>query len=269
MRVPEGGGAPAQLTALDESRREVNHSTPTFLPDGRHFLYYRFAGAETDGFYLGSLDSKPNQQDARRLAVSDSTAVYANGYVVFTREGRLMAQPFDASKLVLDGEAVSVAEGLPGKGAPSFSVSTTGVLVYRAGPGGRRLTWFDRDGKPIGATGSPGAYNSVSLSPDGTRAAVDRAGENNTEIWLHEFERGTNVRFAAGPEQYAAPVWSRDGNWIVFSSLRNGGATLYRKPSNNASKEEPVAEVQRIQIPLRLVPRRALPAVFSLGKRSP
>ena len=41
LRVRETGGAAVPLTALDPSRKEEFHLLPTFLPDGRHFVYLR------------------------------------------------------------------------------------------------------------------------------------------------------------------------------------------------------------------------------------
>jgi Tol biopolymer transport system component len=40
FRVPASGGQPTEVTRLDEARGETAHSQPSFLPDGRHFLYY-------------------------------------------------------------------------------------------------------------------------------------------------------------------------------------------------------------------------------------
>ena len=155
-----------------------------------------------------------------------------------------MAQPFDAGKLTLRGEAVPIAEGLPPRqNSPPYSASLTGVLAYRTGAtiGNRKLAWFDRDGKPLGTAGDPGDYNSVSLSPDGTRVAASRGDGNNTDIWLHEFARGVSTRFTSDPAYDWLAVWSPNGDRIIFSSQRDGGVyNLYQKASNNASKEEPL-----------------------------
>ena len=41
LRVRESGGAVSPVTSLDASRKEEFHLLPTFLPDGRHFVYLR------------------------------------------------------------------------------------------------------------------------------------------------------------------------------------------------------------------------------------
>ena len=131
-RVSESGGAPTPVTTLDGSGSEIAHLWPQFLPDGKHFLYFSFGSAPGAGaIYAASLDSKE-----RKLILNNITdAVYASsGYLLFIRQGTLMAQPFDAARLELGGEAVPVAEGVQSvgiTGRAAFTVSDNGVLAYR------------------------------------------------------------------------------------------------------------------------------------------
>jgi len=81
----------------------------------------------------------------------------------------------------------------------------------------------------------------VSLSPDGTRAAVtgvDTQTGNNEDIWLHEFARGTTTRFTFDPARDSWAAWSPDGRRIAFSSEREGQLNLYQKDSTGAGKEQ-------------------------------
>jgi S1-C subfamily serine protease len=49
------------LTVLDESRQEVGHGGPRFLPDGRHFIYSRASRvAANTALYVGSIDASGN-----------------------------------------------------------------------------------------------------------------------------------------------------------------------------------------------------------------
>ena len=265
MRVSDAGGAASPLTTVDSSRQETSHSGPAFLPDGRHFVYHRNSTAENSGIYLGSLDAKPEQQSSKRLVTTTSNVAYAPspnpplgdaglGYLLFVREGSLMAQAFDARRLELAGEAVPIAENLADIGVPFFSVSTTGVLAYRTGAGSAypalQLTWFDRAGKILGTVGEPGQYNTLALSPDGARVAFSRndpqaagkggagTGGGNTDIWLYEFSRGASTRLTFDPGLDWFAVWSPDGSRIVFSSDRDGPNNLYQKASSGAGNEE-------------------------------
>jgi hypothetical protein len=119
-----------------------------------------------------------------------------------------MAQAFDTRRLELTGEPVPIAENVSDIGAPRFSVSTTGVLAYQTGGIGvslpaTRLTWFDRTGKTLGSVGETSLYNTVAVSPDGTRVAFSRvspqvvgaaSGLPNNDLWVHEFARNTSTK---------------------------------------------------------------------------
>ncbi|MFI5357690.1 Serine/threonine protein kinase [Candidatus Sulfopaludibacter sp. SbA6] len=244
IRVPAAGGEPSPLTTLDPSRQERDHIGPAFLPDGRHFLYLRRSDrGQNNGIYVGSLDAKPEQQDTRRLLAADLPAVYAaspgasTGHILFLRENTLMAQPFDAGKMALAGDAVPVGESVQGHGA--FAVSTTGTLIYRTGAAGanRWLTWFDRQGKTLGQLGDPADYGaSLALSPDGTRVASTRGPSATSDIWLVD-SRGVSSRFTFDPASDREPIWSPDGTRIIFASNRAGHYDLYQKPANLAGDD--------------------------------
>jgi Tol biopolymer transport system component/predicted Ser/Thr protein kinase len=270
MRVSAAGGAASPLTLLDLSRGEIFHTDPSFLPDGRHFVYQRYSSAEEkSGIYLGSLDAKPEQQGSKRLVATLSSVAYAPssdpalGYLLFVREGSLMAQAFDARRLELAGEAVPIAEDLPDFGRPQFSVSTTGVLAYRTGGETfptTQLTWFDRAGKSLGTVGEPGQYNTVALSLDGTHVAVSRTDpqavggggrgtRGNTDIWLHEFARDTSTRLTFDPGMDWMASWSPDGSRIVFASARDGSMNLYQKVSSGAGNEEALLKSNETKFP--------------------
>ena len=100
--------------------------------------------------HVGSLGSKPRL----KLLSSESGALYAPpGYLLFVREGALMAHAFDARARQLTGEPVAVAEGVgrTGGGAPTnyspFSASATGVLAFGSAPRvSNQLLWIDRGG---------------------------------------------------------------------------------------------------------------------------
>ena len=95
---------------------------------------------------------------------------------MLVRESTLMAQGFDPDTLQLKGDAFPVAEETvrnPTQGRAIFSVSETGVLVFRSGAiNSNQLIWFDRSGKQLSVLTPPGFYNAPSLSPDETKVAV-------------------------------------------------------------------------------------------------
>ena len=161
-----------------------------------------------------------------------------------------MAQAFDLGRLELSGEAVRIAEDLPG-GAPTFSASRTGILAYRtegfrgAVSETRQLTWFSRAGTVSGTAAQPGAYDTLALSPDGRRVAVGQIEHNISsatvpayDVWVYEFGR-TSTRVTSDSAVDWFPVWSPDATRIIFSSERGGAVfNLYEKAANAAGDEK-------------------------------
>jgi Tol biopolymer transport system component/predicted Ser/Thr protein kinase len=250
-RVAAAGGIAAPITLLDVSRKESQHRWPQFLPDGRHFIYFRnSATPEFRGMYVGSLDVKPEQQSLKPLLLTDRQAVYSVGVnggpgrLLFLRDSTLFAQPFDPGRLELTGEAVPVADQV-GSFVPAnaglFSVSETGVLAYRVGTGGAldQLTWFDAQGKSTGTLGEMGSYADPAISPDGARVAVTQydSGLGNSNIWVMDIARGTSTRLTFNQGSDDNPVWSPDGKTIAYRSNHGGHGDLYQKPADGSGQE--------------------------------
>ena len=133
-----------------------------------------------------------------------------------------MAQPFDARRLALAGNAVPVAERVGSfRDGGFFSASANDVLVYRTADTDSQLTWFDRQGTVSGRVSEPGGFRGVALSPDGARAVASRTNPQDTtkaDLWLFDLSRGSGAtRLTLGTGIAEFPVWSPDGKRIVFT----------------------------------------------------
>jgi Tol biopolymer transport system component len=236
-RVSENGGPPALVPGSGDLRDQPGQRFPQFLPDGRHFVYYT---AESRGVFLGQLDA-PGR---RRLLDADAAAVFAPpDQLLYVREARLFAQRFDPVRLEIIGEPVSVADQVTGdaRGMAAVAASAVGSIAYRTGTTilPRRLAWFDRSGKEIGAIGEPDTHYPMnpSLSPDGRRVALTRSFDGNTDVWLVELDRGVLSRFTFDPLPEIYPQWSPDGRRIVYGKPTKSGFVVFQKPVSKEGQE--------------------------------
>ena len=241
-RVPAAGGAATALTQVDLSKGEFVHTWPTFLPNGKDFLYFRSGPPDVEGMYAGSLDVDAGSQSRQRILATSEPAVFANGHLFFPRAGTLMAQPFDARRLELRDAPVPVAQdvGITWYFTGMFSVSDAGVFVYRtaSAPGTFQLTWTDRQGKTVGTVGPPGTDGRVVLSPDGQRAIAKDAPYNVPgDLWMLDLASGGRTRFTFSKNVYSAAVWSPDGARIAYSAGHLGD-TIYEKAASGLGDEQ-------------------------------
>jgi Tol biopolymer transport system component/predicted Ser/Thr protein kinase len=236
-KVSDAGGNPSQVTALDPSIGENLNGAPQFLPDGHHFLFLgRNPGDDKSAVYVASIDAS-GATNRTRLFAAASSPVYAEsargaGYLLFEREGALMAQPFDVEHARLTGDPFLVAPkvGLGGS-ALAASVSQTAVLVLSTAPTNvvtMQLAWFDRTGKAVGELGVPGIYLDFSLAPDGKHVMVARAmtGNRDLNLWLVDVATSGMTRFKFDAATNRSPVWSPDGSRLVYTRSQSD---LYEK----------------------------------------
>jgi Tol biopolymer transport system component len=251
VRVSARGGRPVAVTTLETSRHEISHNWPSFLPDGRHFLYLVWSTQpEYAGVYVAAVDGR----DRVRILSDISQAVYAQpGYVVFRRQQTVFAQPFDPRVRRLSGDPVPLASNIafnPRTSRGVFSVSDSGVLAYRSADGAL-LTWFDRTGVPQGTLGVAGADRDPAISPDGKTVAVARLdpATATSDVWLIDALGNGARRFTFDPRDDASPVWSPDGSRVSFASHRSGKSEIFVRPSNGAAPEELLVSVPTFATP--------------------
>ncbi len=255
MRVAASGGLPEPVTTLNTDAAETHHLYPSFLPDGRHFVFY-IAGKQR-GLYVGELGSSErtflfDPDPSLPTGAAATPGVYADsGHLLYVRDRVLMARAFDAGSRTVNGEPIKLADTVdynpPGQAA--FAIAS-GVLVYRP----RQhlalgsLMWLDRSGEGLSEiAASPAAFRQVSLSPDGRVAAVERRdAQGLSSVWTIDLDAGATVRV---PAEYwsGSPVWSRDGSTLAYSIAADSPPNIVVRENRGAGPERLLTKSPAIQ----------------------
>jgi len=224
VRVSSGGGKPETLTTIGDG--EVTQRWPHVLPGSKAVLYSGHTATTAWDDARVTLQVLPNGP-RRILQRGGYFARYVpSGHILYIHESTLFAMPFDLDRLEVTGQAVPVLEGVnstPAGGAAGsaqFSVSDTGVIAYSTGqsPGvDAPIVFLDRAGHTAPLRPTPSNWSSPAFSPDGSRLALDIFDGKKTDIWIYQWMRDTLTRltFEAGREE--KPVWTPDGQRVVFS----------------------------------------------------
>ncbi len=126
-----------------------------------------------------------------------------------------------------------------------FDVAADGTMAYL--PAGdyeaavRRVTWIDRSGQEAAVGLEARPYVGAALSPDGSRIALAIREQGDTDIWIATPSRQTMTQLTAEPANETRPVWSPDGQSIVFQSDR-AGTDIYRRDAQGAGQAERLTE---------------------------
>ena len=215
-RVPDTGGEPVLLS---ESGERIFRN-PSLLPGGRAVI-----GARTGAGGIMLLDLETDS--VRELIPGGLDPQYVEtGHILYAdASGGLWALPFDASRGEVLGGAVPVFDGISVLGANSarFSVSQNGTLVYGTGLRsttgiGRRLVVVDLEGNEQPLDLPPRSLVRVAWSPNGQSVVY----ESPPHIYTYNVALGTTPRQLTFQGENRSPVFSPDGDRVVFGSRREG-----------------------------------------------
>ncbi len=239
--VAAGGGTPRDVITLSSDHGHLGVvALPEFLPDGERFVYLEWDTSGNSTMMLGALDGTAPSP----LVESVSRVQYVEpGYLLYVRESTLVAQPFDTGVGELTGEPRPVADQVYASesGQADFSASRDGTLVYRTfTTNARQLLWRDRTGRELGAVGELEMFGGLSVSPQGSRLAIDIRPNwaDVCDVWIYDLERGGRSRLTFDPKCDIDPLWSPDGTRIAFNSNRSGTFDLYVKDASGAGEEQ-------------------------------
>ena len=245
-RVNADGSGMAPVTQGIKTADDQSHRWPVFLPDGNHFLFWagnfgNLKDDRTSGIYLSSLEGKERKLVTR---CHSSFGYDAHNLFYADDQRQLVSIPFDAICRHRFGEHERARE--------CRRISTLHLLVGFRG----RAQWdvdlqHQRRGsavgpyldRPIGQrTGphrSPAIMANPTLSPDGSRVAVDISDQqaNNVDIWIESTSGAGNSRFTFDPAEEVVGVWSRDGSMLAYRIADADDVSLFLKLATGLERE--------------------------------
>jgi dipeptidyl aminopeptidase/acylaminoacyl peptidase len=242
-RVPASGGTPLRIIEAQEGERLAQAQ---LLPGGRGVLYTAATGNDWDSARITVQSVDPLGEPVAVWIGADARYV-ETGHLTYVLEDSLFAVPFDLDALEVVGGAVSLEQGLQ-RGAQrqtaNYGLSDNGSLVYRRGAGGGldgalTLVWVDRQGAEEVVGLDPAPYYWPRLSPDGTRLLVSMLAENE-EVWLSDLTRSppTRTTVTTDPNLDNVPIWTRDGERVLFASEREGRLGFFSKRADGTGTAE-------------------------------
>jgi DNA-binding winged helix-turn-helix (wHTH) protein/Tol biopolymer transport system component len=251
-RVSGNGGTPERIVTVEKGQRVHG---PQLLPDGRSVL---FTLAHTTSWDEAQIVVQSLDSGTRRTVIGGTDARYlSTGHLVYAMRDSVLGVQFDAASISIKGTPRLLVGGVRRQqrafsSAAQFAVSSTGTLAYveqnsvPAAP--RTLVWVDRQGREEAIPAKPRPYVYPRLAPDGRRLAID-IQDDDWDIWVLDFTRGTLERVTSGPTVDTEPVWWQpDGQRLIFLSGRTGlGLTLFSQVANGSGKAEPLTDDTRIR----------------------
>ena len=252
-RIPSAGGPPMPVTDLQSG--EITHRWPQILPGGKAVL---FTANTTSGYDAAYIEVMSLADHRTKTLVRGGTfgRYLPSGHLVYVNRGTLFAVPFDVERLEVHGTPAPVLDQVgynPAQGSAQFDFSQTGTLIYRSGGASVELltvAWLDGAGKTQPLLAKPGVYGRPGMSPDGQRLALEVTEGSGADIWVYDWRRDTMTRltFTGGGN---APLWSPDGRYIAFDTLREGMSVTR---SDGAGKPQPLTQSKNVQLPWSFTP---------------
>lgn len=219
----------------------------TLRPGERAHLFPSAAGAGFVYMAVGdggrrAIRLVQGEQD-RELTTTTGHGQIAGRYLLTVRDDVLLAQRFEPDTGTVQGRAAPLTLGV-GVTADGRSLVAAGprlVLAAAVRPRAREMAWFAFDGTRTGTLGEAGDLWQVRLSPDDRFVAVTAVTPliRTLDVVRVPVTRGTGaVQLTRSLAADSDPVWSSDGQRIVFRSLQRGRPALFIRPAFDEDAED-------------------------------
>ena len=250
------GGTPRRVVAVSD--RALAHG-PQKLPGGDLILFTLRPGQARSW--------EESQVVVQSLASGERTVLVEQGrdarfvspgYLLYVLEGLLLGSTFEVETLRVGGRvslgiALGLSDGGPFTAAAHFGVSPNGSLLYLpetpsrgAGPD---LLWVDREGNAELVGTPPRRYLHPRVSPDGRRLVYADMVPGNSDVWVYDLQRGTETRVTTDPGFDDRPMWTLDGERVVFASTREGTSNLFWRSADGTGEVDRLTSSPNLQRP--------------------
>ena len=251
MRMAENGGQPELLVPVKDGLPWL----PQMMPGGKEVLFTLVAG---DAFGGGIEPWDNGRIVVQSLQTGDRTTLPQKGrdasyvppgHIVYASGGGLFAVPFDASRRQVTGGAVPVVDEIRGPnlgattlGTAYYGVSDTGTLVFVRGASrpavAQDLAFVDRKGTVEALHLRPSEFRYPRVDPDGMRVAVEVGDVRSANIWIYDLTGRVSPRQLTFGGHNRFPVWSGDGQRVLFQSDREGDLAIFSQRADGSSMPE-------------------------------
>ncbi len=243
-QVPSGGGIPKPVTKTLAAIGFASDRWPTFLPDGKHFLYLHAPNGDAEDrneIRISSLDGTSETL----LKGHFYRPEYTSGWLLADRSGALLAWKFNPSNSKISGEPVQVVDKIASDeitAMAAFSASPQGALIYQQGSGsnGDRHVWLDMTGKQVAQLSETNIYGATRISPDGAKIATPMVAQNGDQtLWIWDLVGGTRAQLSTvNTHDTDMPVWSADGRTLYFTDADTEGHLEILDVPTDGSREQ-------------------------------
>jgi serine/threonine-protein kinase len=265
MRVSANGGTPQLVVPANEGEFLYG---PQLLPGDDAVLFTATTAIGGNRWDAAQVVVQSLSSGKRIVLLQGSDARYvATGHLLYAVDDALFAVPFDPARLALLGGPISVANGLVRAGdqarqtpAANYAISDNGTIVYLTGGGFQgsspfgTLVWVDRRGREEPLEAPRVRYSAPRFSPDGTRVAFE-ARNPRSDMWIWEIRRRLLTQVTSDAASDVLPVWSPDGQRLVWASDRGGGlVNLYTQSVDGTAGLERLTDSPTSQRPSSFTP---------------
>jgi serine/threonine-protein kinase len=259
MRVSANSGNPETVVTLKPG--EVAHG-PQVLPGGDALLFTLASGAayrrggivDQDRWDKAQIVVQSLKSGERHVLTTGSDARYVpTGDIVYALGSTILAAPFDLKKLQLTGGPVPVVDdaaraGAGSTGAAQFAFSSKGHMVYvpeALNETNRTVALVDVAGirKPLDIR--PGPYNHPRISPNGKLLVLQKGDASDSHLWVYDLEGAASFRQLTFDGLDRFPIWTRDGQRVVFMSEREADAGLFWQRADGGGSAEQLLKAER------------------------